>query len=155
MRRDYPANNKVGIFYAQARRTAGAAAYISTAIDHASGRAGRVHGYEWSTVLMCILYVTRWPAVGAGTITITIQHSNTGVAGTYAAYATVAAATEASGEDLYIFEIRDFRRYVRLSAIVAGGTCDFNCLGVFDRSRGEPVYQDIATELAVTVTGTP
>ncbi len=153
MRRDFIANNKVSLFYAHARREQGTGAYLSNVIDHAIGRAARTHGYEWSTTLMGILYVNRWPAVGAGTITMTIQHSIDN--STWATYATVAAATEASGEDMFLFEIRDFRRYVRLSTIVANGHCDFSCIGIFDRSRGEPVTQTDATELTVTITGAP
>ena len=82
-----------------------------------------------------------------GTVDITIQDSSDNV--TFANFGTLAQADDADGETLYSAEIRDFRRYVRLSVVVASATSVLSLCGIGDRSRREPVVNG-GTELAFT-----
>lgn len=83
----------------------------------------------------------------AGTVDITIQDSGDNV--TFANFGTLGQAADADGETLYSAEIRDFRRYVRLSVVVAVDTSVFSIEAIGDRSRREPVVNG-GTELAFT-----
>lgn len=82
-----------------------------------------------------------------GTVDITIQDSADNTI--FAAFGTLAQALQTDGETLYSAEIRDFRRYVRLSVVVGTQTSVFSIEAIGDRSRREPVVSE-ATELNFT-----
>lgn len=84
---------------------------------------------------------------GGGTIDITVRHKNDNE--DFVVHSTIGQMAATDGETLYVFEIKNFRRFVRIDAVVAGATSRFAVLANYGHSRGNPELQ-AATELVVT-----
>ena len=89
-----------------------------------------------------------------GILGITMQHCVDGLAGSMVDYATVAIMQGQESEDLYLAEIKDFNRYVRLEFRVVTASVTLCVLGSFNRSRREDVVQ-VGREKAVTYDSNP
>ena len=144
MKRDRISNEKIINFLVPASYTAGT--HVSSTIDMQTAQTSVGGSREAiSNLLLALTVGATWGALG--TIDITIQHSLDGT--TFTTHSTVAQITQASGETLFLAELKDFRRYVRLSVVVAVGTCLCAIVGNGSRSRRERVVQ-LGTEVAVT-----
>ena len=147
MRRDRIANEKVIDFFVPLSRTVGI--HQSGVFDLRQGNAGEGPGREIPTNIMFMLQVG---AIGVGgTVVPTVYTGDIDTALTL--YATIAVMSQAEGQDLYLWEIRDLQRYIELYLTLSGTTL-CNCLGSANRSRREPVIQ-LGTEKAVTYNKNP
>ena len=147
MRRDRIANEKVIDFFVPLSRSLGI--HQSGVFDLRQGGTGEGPGREIPTNIMFALQIG---AIGAGgTIVATVYTGDTAAALTL--YATIAQMSQAEGEDLYLWEIRDLQRYIELYLILSGTTL-CNVLGSANRSRREPVIQ-LGTEKVVTYLKNP
>ena len=144
MKRDRISNEKIIDFFPIATYTVGT--HNSTIFDLQNFSAG-TNREDITNMLFSLMIAAGW--VAAGTVNITIQHSNTNSAAAMVAHSTVSQAAQSNDEDLYLFEAKDFRRYVRLQMVVAAQSVTAAVLGNGSRSRREPVYQ-LGTELTVT-----
>lgn len=157
-RRDRIANEKIIPFFAPAARAVGTNA--SGVIDLRAGvavvgAAGGGAGREIHTNILLQLQVGgEWSLTGS--LIVFVYTGNTAAALTL--FATCVAATGAEGEDLYLYELRDLQRYMRVDLVIANSVGDAGCLcsmlGNAERSRREPVYQ-LGTEKAVTYNKNP
>jgi len=149
MRRDRISNERIINFLAPGTRLAGG--YQSASIDMMTSQVIVGGTREAHTnMLLSILMGANWG--NNGTIDITVQHSNDNA--TWVNHSTIAQLLQTEGEDIYLAEIKDFRRYVRLWVVVAAATTTFCITGSADRSRRERVYQE-GTEKAVTEVTVP
>jgi len=147
MKRDRISNEKVIDFFVPASRSVGI--HQSGVFDLRQGGTGEGPGREIPTNIMFGLQIG---AIGAGgTIVATVYTGDTGAALTL--YATIAQMSQAEGEDLYLWEIRDLQRYIELY-ITLSGTTLFNVLANANRSRREPVIQ-LGLEKAATYNKSP
>ena len=142
-RRDRIANEKIVPFHAPATRNPGthASAIFDLragvpVVGAASGGAGReVH----TNMLIAVQIGGEWDPQ-LGTLDLLVYTGNTVT--TLTLFATAVQATGAEREDLYLFEIRDLQRYMRVDLVIGGNTtCICSCVGNAERSRREPVYQ--------------
>ena len=153
-RRDRIANEKIIDFFAPAANGIGTS--ISAVWDLRAGvpvvgapSAGA--GREIPTnILLSLSIGAGWGALG--TLDLSVQTGD--LTTTLVAYATGAQCLATELEDLYLFELRDLQRYMRLDIIVAGAGCTFCIIGNVERSRREPVFQ-VGTEKLVTVLRSP
>lgn len=83
----------------------------------------------------------------AGTLDVTIRHKNDNE--DFVARGTLAQMDQADGVTLYVAEIKDFRRFVRIDTVVGTQTTAFQIIGLFGHSKSNPVLQSF-TELAFT-----
>lgn len=151
-RRDRIANEKIVPFHVPAIRTAGtnaSAVHDLRAGVAVVGAPGSGAGREIHTNMLLSLQIG---ADWAGAVTLLVYTGNT--ATTLTLFATAAQCTNAEGEDLYLFEIRDLQRYMRVDLVVADEDCLCNLIGNAGRSRREPVYQP-GTEKAMTYNKNP
>lgn len=148
MRRDRIANEKVIDFFVPLSRTAGT--HQSGVFDLRQGGSGEGPGREIPTNIMFMLQIGAGFGVGA-TIVATVFTGDAAAALTL--YATVAGISQAEGQDLYLWEVRDLQRYMELYLVLSGTTL-CNVLGSANRSRREPVIQ-LGTEKAVTYNKNP
>ena len=148
MRRDRISNERIINFLAPGTRLAGG--YQSSAIDMMTSTVAAGTREAHTNMLLSILMGANWG--NNGTIDITVQHSNDNA--TWVNHSTIAQLLQTEGEDIYLAEIKDFRRYVRLWVVVATATTTFCIVGSADRSRRERVYQE-GTEKAVTEVTVP
>jgi len=148
MRTDLVSNHKVTMFQYPDRLQAQTLVTTSRDMYHAiTTPAGH---YEKNRSMLIIMPVHEWGR--DGTITITVQHSNDNT--TFTTLATLSAASAGAAPTVYIADVHDFRRYVRLSCVIAGGSegnvyFEFCILGVCAIPNRAPVYQE-GTELTVT-----
>ena len=151
MRRDRLANEKYIDFVNCVTYTAGITLY-SPIFDTMRESISQNTRENLTNMVLGISIASGWSATGL--LYVTMQHCMDGLAGSMVNYATVAFMGGQEGEDLYLAEIKDFNRYVRLSIlpITANVTC--NILGVGNRSRRENVSQ-VGTEKAVTYDSDP
>jgi hypothetical protein len=84
-----------------------------------------------------------------GTIDISVQHSDLENSG-WVENATIAQMSAADGEDFYIAEIYNLKRYVRLELTVTGTVSSIAITGSGSHAQRNPVVQ-IGTEQAVTL----
>lgn len=101
---------------------------------------------EALTNLLLAISVSEW-GVG-GTIDVVIQHCAT-ENGTYATHSTIAQMLQSESEDLYLAELKDYNRWVRLAITFAGAIVDVAIVGIGNCSRRAKVVQ-VGTEKAVT-----
>ena len=154
MKRDRIANEKIINFHIPAARAIGTSAsaiFDLRAGTPVVGAAGSGAGREINTNILLALQIGGdWAA--AGTINVRVFTGNTVV--TLSLYATGAQCLGTEGDILYLFELRDLQRYIRVDLVIAGATCLCSMLGSADRSRREPVYQ-AGTEKAITYSKNP
>jgi len=144
MRRDRISNERIINLLAPERRLVGG--FFSASIDMMTSQVVAGGTREAHTnMLLAVLMGANWDV--GGTINITVQHSNDNA--TWVNHSTIAQMLQTEGEDIYLAEVKDFRRYVRLWVIVATAAATFAIVGSADRSRRERVYQE-GTEKAVT-----
>lgn len=154
-RRDRIANEKIIDFFAPATRAIGTSQ--SGVVDLRAGvpvvgAAGGGAGREVHTNILLQLQVGgEWAAAG----TIDVQVFTGDIATALTLFATGAQCLATESEDLYLFEVRDLQRYMRVDMVIAGdGSTLCSMLGNAERSRREPVYQ-LGTEKAVTINKNP
>jgi len=151
MRRDRISNEKVIDFFPPAARGSGST-YYSGVFDTMRVSTSR-NTRECLTNLMLMVSVgTGWAA--GGQLSIIMQHGLTGNPTALVNYAQVALMQADEGEDLYLAEIKDFNRFVRLSLTVIAFNATVCVLGSGNRSRREPVTQ-VGSEKAVTYLSDP
>jgi len=157
-RRDRIANEKIIDFFVPGTRAVGTNA--SGVVDLRSGipsvgAGGAGTGREIHTNLLL------QPQIGGewsltGTLIVLVYTGNTATALTL--FATCAVVAGSDGEDLYLYELRDLQRYMRVDLVIANSVGDAGCvcsmLGNAERSRREPVYQ-LGTEKTVTYNKNP
>jgi len=154
MRRDRIANEKIIDFFAPAARDAGTAQ--SGVVDLRAGTpsvgaAGSGAGREVHTNILLSLQIGgEWAQ--AGTLNLLVYTGDTSTALTL--YATAAQCIGSDGEDLYLFEVRDLQRYMRVDLVIATASCLCSLVGNAERSRREPVYQ-LGTEQTMTINKNP
>ena len=153
-RRDRIANEKIIDFFVPAIRTAGISQ--SGVVDLRAGipvvgAAGGGAGREVHTNILLQLQIGS-PWALTNTLIVRVFTGDTAVALTL--FATSAACLGTEGEDLYLFEIRDLQRYMRVDLVLTGHSCLCNMMGNAERSRREPVYQ-LGTEKCMTVNKNP
>ncbi len=151
MRRDRIANEKVIDFFPPQSMTAGAASnsdIFDTMRESISQNARENH----TNILLCISIASGWSATG--TLTILMQHHTGPLGADMVTYATLDLMGGMESEDLYLAEIKDFNRYVRLRATPATANVTICVIGTANRSRREPVVQ-VGTEKGVTYDSDP
>jgi hypothetical protein len=151
MRRDRIANEKVIDFFAPTALTAGTT-YYSSIFDTMRVSVSQNNRENITNLLLQISIQSGWSATG--TLTCFLQHCVDGLAGSMVTYATLALMGGMESEDLYLAEIKDFNRYIRLGMTPATANVTLCALGVGNRSRREPVVQ-LGREKAVTYNSNP
>ena len=155
MRRDRIANEKVIDFFvpqAIAIGTGWSAAIDLRDAPPVVGAPGGGQGREIHTNILFSLSIGAHDAAAGWTATVQVNTGDT-IAG-LALYATSALMAQTDGEDLYLMEIRDLQRWMRVGIVVAGHALTCCLLGNADRSRREPVWQ-LGTEVAMTYARSP
>jgi hypothetical protein len=84
----------------------------------------------------------------AGTIDITVVHSDNEAFGD-TAHSTIAQMSAADGEQFYIADLKELKRYVHLQIVVTGTVQTISITGAGDYGMREPVVQ-LGTALTVT-----
>lgn len=137
---------KPELLLAYASRAASGTAYAGITIDTMKLIDSSLSEmYDNPQNALLLIYV---PTFGAsGTITLTVKHKNDNE--DFATHSTISAMTQASGATLYVAEIKNFRRFVRVDSVVGTQTSAFSIIGLFGQSRSNPVKQSF-TELTVT-----
>ena len=138
MKRDRIANEMVIPFVVPDTKTTGT--YYSSAYDTWTSRS-----YPTNMLLITAL----GDGCTADTTTVTLHLQDSADNSTWAAHATVAQMTYTSSDYLFLAEIKDFRRYIKLKTIIGGASAEICVIGVLNRSKREPVYQ-WGTEKTVT-----
>lgn len=88
----------------------------------------------------CLLIAIMTAGWGAnGQVTLRLQDALTS-GGAFATRGTM-VCTRASGNRTFIGQISNPRRFVRLSYDVTGNACTLSVIGIFTRSRKEPITQ--------------
>jgi len=148
MRTDLVSNHKVTVFQYPDKIEAQTITTVSRDMSHSISSPAGYH--EKNRSMLLIIPVRQWGA--DGTITITVQDSADN--STFSTFATLSAASQTAAPTVYIADIHNFKRYVRLSVVVAGGVegrteFEFAIIGVCAIPNRAPVYQE-GTELTVT-----
>lgn len=144
MRRDRIANEKVIDFLSPVTRVPGTV--YTAKFDTQTSQTSVGGSREALTNLLLMILMGDW-GVG-GTVNITVQHCQT-QNGTYTTHSTIAQMLQSEDEDLYLAEVKNFYRYIRLMVVFAGAICDVAIVGTGNRSRRERVVQ-LGTEKTVT-----
>lgn len=138
MKRDRTNNELVIPFLVNANQSAGVTGKNTAAFDTRNPR-------SMPSNMLVIVLVSDWAA--AGTIDIRVQDSDDNV--TFTTHKTAAQLVGSTGS-IYIFEVADFKRYVRLNYDNTHA-CTVTAVGTAARGRREPVTQlTTVTTLAVT-----
>lgn len=153
-RRDRIANEKIIDFFVPGTRNVGTTAsgvFDLRAGTPVVGAGGAGTGREIHTNILLQLQIGGdWAALG--TLQVLVYTGNTSTALTL--FATCAAALGTEGEDLYLYELRDLQRYMRVDLVIGVAACVCNMIGNAERSRREPVYQ-LGTEKSITYAKNP
>ena len=156
-RRDRIANEKIVDFFVPQNLTPGT--HSSGVFDLRNapavvGAPGGGVGREIITNMLLQFSVVEGTG-GAGGWVVTPRVLTGNTAATLTLFATtVLPMATGDGEDLYLVEIRDLQRYIRLDLVVANHGVLICVLGNGERSRREPVFQ-LGTELVVTYAKNP
>ena len=151
MRRDRTENEKVIDFFAPTTMTAGTT-YYSSIFDTMMVSTSQNNRENITNILIAISIASGWGATG--TLTGFLQHCVDGLGGSMVTYATLALMGGMESEDLYVAEIKDFNRYIRLGMTPATVNVTLCALGNGNRSRREPVVQ-VGREKAITYNSSP
>lgn len=145
MRRDRLSNEKIPLFLEPVQLTAGT--HLTGYRDFMELYAGTSMRHSNPTNMILQFAMGHWGA--GGTVTVTVQDSD--YAAVFRNFATLGVMSQGAlpAEDLWLAEIRDFRRYLRLSIVVAVAAVYICVMGNAERSRREPVAQ-WGTEVTVT-----
>ena len=144
MLRDLLANLKIIDFLPPVTRVPGVV--YTSKFDTRTSQSSVGGSREALTNLLLAITVDEW-GVG-GSIDIVIQHCAT-ENGTYATHSSVAQMLQSESEDLFLAELKDFNRWIRLAITFAGAIVDVAIIGVGNCSRRARVVQ-VGTEKTVT-----
>lgn len=149
MRRDRCANERVIVFKQPGTVQTGAS--TSTEFDLRAGPAGALwNGREDPTN---VLFIVNMSATVTATATLDVLVNTGDTSGATTLYATLGQMAWDTNT-LWIAEVRDLQRYMDLTLTVGTAALDYGLIGVFNRSRREPIYQT-ANEAAATYARTP
>lgn len=150
MRRDRIANEKYIDFVNCITYTAGITLY-SAIFDTMRVSTSQNHRSNLTNLVIAAQIASGWSS--SGYLQLTLQHCVDGLAASMVNYARW-AMSGGQGEDLYMAEIKDFNRYIRLAILPTTANVTLSALGVGNRSRREPVVQ-VGTEVAVSYLSNP
>lgn len=137
---------KPELLLAQASRVAAAAAYVGITIDTEKLIATALSDmYDDPQNLLILISISSFG--GSGTIDLTVNHKNDNE--DFVSRGTLAQMSQADGVTLYVAEVKNFRRFIRIDSVVATATSAFQIIGLLGHSRSNPVLQTF-TELALT-----
>lgn len=151
MKRDRIANEKVIDFFPPQAMTAGAA-HNSDIFDTMRESISQNARENHTNILIVISIMSGWS--DTGTLTIAMQHHTGPQGANMITYATLDLMGGMENEDLFLAEIKDFNRYVRLVATPASANVTLCAIGTANRSRREPVVQ-VGTKKDVTYNSSP
>lgn len=154
-RRDRIANEKIIDFFVPQAFAIGTHSSGTIDLRNAPAVVGAPGGGKGREIITNVLFAISIGAGWGAGGTLNFEVFTGDVAATVTSFATFAVITQATGEDLYLSEIRDLQRFINLQCICGGAECPFICvIGNGERSRREPVFQ-LGTELTVTYTKNP
>jgi len=151
MRRDRIANEKVIDFFPPAAKGSGIP-YYSSIFDTQRLCAGQNNREVCTNILIVFSIASGWSA--GGLLDAKLQCSNSSLASTQFDYAIISQMGGAESEDLYLAEIKNFNRYIRLVATPLVANVTLCAIGIANRSRREPVCQE-GREKAVRYAANP
>jgi len=150
MRRDRCANERIIQFKPPTSVQAGSG-WTCAEVDLRQGPAGAIWaGREIPTNMLLVAIFSTTVTAGA-TLDLIIHTGD--VSGTLTSYATISQMAH-STNTIWIAEVRDLQRYVRIAYTVGTQTLYFGLTGNLERSRREPIYQT-ANEATVTYNKNP
>lgn len=137
---------KPELLLAQASRAVQVAAYNGITIDTQKLIAtAQSDMYDNPQNLLVLISISSFG--GSGTIDLNVRHKNDNE--DFVSRGTLAQMTQASGQTLFLAEVKNFRRFIRIDSTVGTATSAFQIIGILGHSRGNPVLQSF-TELALT-----
>jgi hypothetical protein len=151
MRRDRISNEKVIDFFAPAAQGSGIA-YFSTIFDTQRLCTGQNNREACTNIMIIISIASGWSA--GGLLDCRLQCSASSLASSMFDYAIISQMGGAESEDLYLAEVKDFNRYIRLVTTPLVANVTLCAIGTANRSRREPVCQE-GREKAVRYAANP